>query len=138
VPFAVEAHCRRSEDGIGANAVHPGAIIDTNLSRHMELAQLEQAWASALYTYKSIAQGAATTSIVATSPQPAGIGGRYFEDANQGAVLALDAIARASHGVAPYALDPTQQPSPPLGDCAGEAHFIVSAPSPPGPLRHGA
>ena len=33
--LAVEAHRRWSRDGITANAVHPGAIFETNLSRHM-------------------------------------------------------------------------------------------------------
>ena len=36
VLFAVEATRRWAGDGIAANAVHPGAIADTNLSRHMD------------------------------------------------------------------------------------------------------
>ena len=40
VLFAVEATRRWARDGITANAVHPGAIADTNLSRHMDPGQL--------------------------------------------------------------------------------------------------
>jgi NAD(P)-dependent dehydrogenase (short-subunit alcohol dehydrogenase family) len=36
VLFAVEASRRWAGDGITANAVHPGAIAETNLSRHMD------------------------------------------------------------------------------------------------------
>ena len=36
VLFAVEATKRWASDGITANAVHPGAIADTSLSRHMD------------------------------------------------------------------------------------------------------
>ena len=35
VLLAVEAHRRWAADGVTANAVHPGGILDTNLSRHM-------------------------------------------------------------------------------------------------------
>src|ERR1700730_2934067 len=40
VLFAVEANRRWAADGITANAVHPGAIIGTNLSRHMDPEQV--------------------------------------------------------------------------------------------------
>jgi hypothetical protein len=42
--------------------------------------------------------------LLATSPQLEGIGGRYFEDCNEAAVIQRrgDGVA----GVAPYALDP--------------------------------
>jgi NAD(P)-dependent dehydrogenase (short-subunit alcohol dehydrogenase family) len=113
--FAVEATRRWRDDGITANAVHPGAIIDTNLSRHMDPAYLAELRASATYAetfdgskvrYKTIAQGAATSVLVATSPQLDGIGGRYFEDCNQARVLDPDAPSTSTSGVAAYALDP--------------------------------
>jgi hypothetical protein len=56
--------------------------------------------------YKTIEQGAATSVLVATSPQLDGIGGRYFEDCNQARVLDPDAPNTTSSGVAAYALDP--------------------------------
>jgi NAD(P)-dependent dehydrogenase (short-subunit alcohol dehydrogenase family) len=106
VLFAVEANRRWAPDGITANAVHPGAIAETNLSRHMDAETLEALRTSGAYRYKTVEQGAATSVLVATSPQLEGIGGRYFEDCNEATVLEAGASADASSGVAPYALDP--------------------------------
>jgi NAD(P)-dependent dehydrogenase (short-subunit alcohol dehydrogenase family) len=105
VLFAVEATRRWAGDGITANAVHPGAIADTALSRYMDPEQLAALRASGQFHYKSIAQGAATSVLVATSAQLKGIGGRYFENCNEAVVLD-PAPADASSGVAAYALDP--------------------------------
>jgi NAD(P)-dependent dehydrogenase (short-subunit alcohol dehydrogenase family) len=103
--FAVQATRRWAGDGIYANAVHPGAIADTNLSRYMDPAVLEALRSSGQYRYKTIEQGAATSVLVATSPLLEGVGGRYFEDCNEAEVL--DPVpADAAHGVAAYALDP--------------------------------
>jgi NAD(P)-dependent dehydrogenase (short-subunit alcohol dehydrogenase family) len=102
VLFAVEAARRWAEDGITANAVHPGAILATNLSRHMDPDVLAGVVASGMY--KTIEQGAATSVLVATAPELEGVGGRYFEDCNE-AVL-IDASPSAMSGVAAYALDP--------------------------------
>jgi NAD(P)-dependent dehydrogenase (short-subunit alcohol dehydrogenase family) len=115
VLFAVEATRRWAADGITANAVHPGAIIDTNLSRHMDPAYLAELRSSATYAetfdgskirYKTIEQGAATSVLVATSAQLDGVGGRYFEDCNQAVLLDPGASSTSTFGVAPYALDP--------------------------------
>ncbi len=107
VLFAVEANRRWAEDGITANAVHPGAILESNLSRHMDPALLEQLRSSGRYRYKTLAQGAATSVLVATWPALDGLGGRYFEHNQQATVAddAADAYAHG-HGVARYALDP--------------------------------
>lgn len=107
VLFAVEATRRWAGDGITANAVHPGAIADTNLSRHMDPDVLAGLRASGAYTYKTIEQGAATSVLVATSPQLEGIGGRYFEDCNEAEVVHPDGIQEFASGVADYALDLT-------------------------------
>ena len=101
--FAVEATRRWSADGITANAVHPGAIFETNLSRHLDPAYIEEPARSGRLPPKTPQQGAATSVLVATSPLLEGIGGRYFEDGNEagpppGPTRPL--------GVAPYALDP--------------------------------
>jgi NAD(P)-dependent dehydrogenase (short-subunit alcohol dehydrogenase family) len=115
VLFAVEATRRWAGDGITANAVHPGAILDTNLSRHMDPGYLAELRASATNAetfdgsqlrYKTIEQGAATSVLVATSPQLEGVGGRYFEDCNEAVLLDPDAPDTSTTGVAPYALDP--------------------------------
>jgi hypothetical protein len=115
--FAVEATRRWTDDGITANAVHPGAIAATNLSRHMNAEDLANLRASGAFRFKTIEQGAATTVLVATSLQLEGIGGRYFEDCNEAPVLdpnTLDTNSSdpgnyrplADGGVAAYALDP--------------------------------
>jgi NAD(P)-dependent dehydrogenase (short-subunit alcohol dehydrogenase family) len=112
--FAVEAHRRWSPQGITANAVHPGAIFETNLSRHMSPDVLERVWTqvrerqeqSGVSGFKTREQGAATSVLVATSPQLDGIGGRYFEDCNEARPLPADFSPEAANGVAPYALDP--------------------------------
>jgi NAD(P)-dependent dehydrogenase (short-subunit alcohol dehydrogenase family) len=115
VLFAVEATRRWGSDGITANAVHPGTIATTNLLRQLDPDVLAALRASAPYAetfdpskvrYKTIEQGAATSVLVATSPQLDGIGGRYFEDCNQASVLDPDAPNTSSSGVAAYALDP--------------------------------
>jgi NAD(P)-dependent dehydrogenase (short-subunit alcohol dehydrogenase family) len=106
VLFAVEATRRWVSEGITANAVHPGAIAATNLSRHMDPDELAGLRSSGAFTYKTIEQGAATSVLVATSALVAGIGGRYFEDCNEAVVLDPDAVATSGFGVAPYALDP--------------------------------
>jgi NAD(P)-dependent dehydrogenase (short-subunit alcohol dehydrogenase family) len=113
--FAVEVTRRWAGDGITANAVHPGAIAETNLSRHMNREELGSLRASGTFRFKTTGQGAATSVLVATSPQLQGIGGRYFEDCNQAPVLTQGPADQtdpagysplAEQGVAGYALDP--------------------------------
>ena len=108
VLFAVEAGRRWAADGITANAVHPGGIMDTNLSRHMPPEYLEAAKASSQQVLKSVGQGAATTIVVATSPDLATVTGAYFEDCQRSEVIGPDDGDIPSHprGVAWYALDP--------------------------------
>jgi NAD(P)-dependent dehydrogenase (short-subunit alcohol dehydrogenase family) len=106
VLFAVEANRRWSDEGITANAVHPGAIEATNLSRYLDREYLEQLRTSGVYRYKTIEQGAATSVLVATSQQLEGIGGRYFEDCNEAPVIEPDPSQSTGSGVASYAVDP--------------------------------
>jgi NAD(P)-dependent dehydrogenase (short-subunit alcohol dehydrogenase family) len=98
VLLAVEATRRWRHEGIFANALNPGAIA-TNLQKHT----------GGLKTpperRKSVQQGAATSVLLAASPLLAGIGGRYFEDCNESAVVS-QRPTDFSGGVAPYALDP--------------------------------
>jgi NAD(P)-dependent dehydrogenase (short-subunit alcohol dehydrogenase family) len=104
VLFAVEATRRWGGDGISANAVHPGAILATNLSRHMDPEVLAGLVASGTYVFKTPEQGAATSVLVATSPQLEGVGGHYFENCNEAPVV--DPGEAEGTGVAAYALDP--------------------------------
>ena len=113
--FAVEAHRRWSSERITANAVHPGAILDTNLSRYMTPEELGRIWGAIRERHASAGgpgiktreQGAATSVLVATSPLLDGIGGRYFEDCNEARRLPPEFPAETTvSGVAGYALDP--------------------------------
>jgi hypothetical protein len=56
--------------------------------------------------FKTIAQGTATSVLVATSPQLEHVGGRHFEDCNEAAVLAGENVGGHAAGVAAYAVDP--------------------------------
>jgi NAD(P)-dependent dehydrogenase (short-subunit alcohol dehydrogenase family) len=114
VLFAVEATRRWRDSRSTANAVHPGAILETNLTRHMDPEYLAQLRASATHAetydgsrlrYKTLEQGAATSVLVATSPLLEGVGGRYFEDCNQARILDPNEPDTSSSGVAAYALD---------------------------------
>lgn len=64
-----------------SNSVHPG-VIDTNLGRHLpwylQAAGTLFGWAF----MKSVEEGAATQTYVATSPGLAGVNGYYFADCN--------------------------------------------------------
>ncbi|MBM7495144.1 NAD(P)-dependent dehydrogenase (short-subunit alcohol dehydrogenase family) [Micromonospora luteifusca] len=108
--FTVALARKWAADGITANALHPGGIM-TNLQRHLDDTQLR--WVGALDEqgnrlevppgWKTPQQGAATSVLLAASPEVEGVTGRYFEDANEAIVLAEPADGRS--GVLPYALD---------------------------------
>ena len=107
--FAVEASRRWADDGITANAVMPGAVRTegvANLTLTAEqIAQARENRPSEAQTFwKTPAQGAATSVLVATSPLLDGIGGRYFEDSQE----AGPHLPGTMSGVAAYALDPEQ------------------------------
>jgi NAD(P)-dependent dehydrogenase (short-subunit alcohol dehydrogenase family) len=107
VLFAVEATRRWADDGIRSNALMPGGIL-TALQRHLDPAYGEEAaerFRTAGSRLKTVEQGAATSVLLATSPQLEGIGGRYFEDCNEATVVNRRDEYGIS-GVAPYALDP--------------------------------
>jgi NAD(P)-dependent dehydrogenase (short-subunit alcohol dehydrogenase family) len=115
VLFAVGVTQRWAGEGICANAVHPGAIIDTNLSRYsMDREVQARLRESGEYTspegvrmrFKTVAQGAATSVLVATSPQLERVSGRYFEDCAEAVLLAGDDLGGHAAGVAAYAIDP--------------------------------
>jgi NAD(P)-dependent dehydrogenase (short-subunit alcohol dehydrogenase family) len=104
--FAVEAARRWADDGITANAVHPGAVMETNLARDLDPDVLAAAIETAGYEYKTREQGAATSVLVATSPLLEGVSGRYFADCNEAPVVDSTFTGPPrGFGVAPYALD---------------------------------
>jgi NAD(P)-dependent dehydrogenase (short-subunit alcohol dehydrogenase family) len=107
VLFAVEAARRWAEDGIAVNAVHPGAVMETNLARHLDPGVLAGVVETSGYEYKTLGQGAATSVLVAASPLLDGISGRYFADCNEAPVVGPSFTGPPrGFGVAPYALDP--------------------------------
>ncbi|HVQ97300.1 MAG TPA: SDR family NAD(P)-dependent oxidoreductase [Mycobacterium sp.] len=106
VLFAVGAAQRWGDDGVTVNALMPGNIASTALARHMrpdDLADFGQQTDLALPPVKTIEQGAATSVLLAASPDVDGVTGRYYEDCAEAPVV----HERAGHisGVAPYALD---------------------------------
>lgn len=107
--FAVEATRRWAGDGIVANAVNPGGIA-TGLQRHFtssQKASLDAAEAAGIFTYKTVAQGAATTLVAAVHPAFAHLGSRYLDDCREAYTVPDDAdMADHPHGVKRWALDP--------------------------------
>ena len=101
--FAVEAAKLWAPDHIAVNALNPGRIAATNLSRHLAAppASFDPAGATGV-SIKTVEQGAATSVLLAASPLVEGVTGQYFEDC-QPAVPYTPGVRR---GVASYALDP--------------------------------
>ncbi|MEE1838826.1 SDR family NAD(P)-dependent oxidoreductase [Streptomyces sp. JV190] len=107
--FAVEATRLWASDGIVANAVNPGGIA-TGLQRNFTTEQKESlaaAEAAGIFTYKTVAQGAATSIVAAVAPEFAHSGGHYLDDAQEAYTVPDGAdLAQHSHGVKEWALDP--------------------------------
>ncbi|WP_431246124.1 SDR family NAD(P)-dependent oxidoreductase [Leifsonia xyli] len=101
--FAVEASRRWAADGIAVNALNPGRIWGTGLGRHIDAppASFDPSGKTGV-SEKTVAQGAATSVLLAASPLVEGVTGRYFEDAQQ----AEPFRPGVRRGVADYALDP--------------------------------
>lgn len=101
--FAVEAARRWAADGIAVNALNPGRIWGTGLSRYMDAppASFDPKGGTGT-SEKNTEQGAATSVLLAASPLVEGVTGRYFEDCQE-AVPFTPGVRR---GVAAYALDP--------------------------------
>jgi NAD(P)-dependent dehydrogenase (short-subunit alcohol dehydrogenase family) len=103
VLFAVEADRRYQPDGIRAFALHPGAILETDLARNYDPEELKGVIERArrIGSFKTVEQGAATTVWCATSSQLAGLGGVYCENCDIAPVK-----TEGDDGVRPYAIDP--------------------------------
>ncbi|MEU1812623.1 SDR family NAD(P)-dependent oxidoreductase [Micromonospora sp. WMMD1076] len=111
VLLAVGIARRWVTDGITANALNPG-FITTNLQRHMDdetlraFGAMDEAGNRIEQPYfKSPAQGAATSVLLAASPLVEGVTGRYFDDNQEADVVAGG--PEATGGVAAHAMDPT-------------------------------
>jgi NAD(P)-dependent dehydrogenase (short-subunit alcohol dehydrogenase family) len=107
VLFAVEAARRWDADGIAVNALNPGRIAATGLSRHLDPAAIapvsfDPSGVTGV-SVKDVEQGAATSVLLAASPLVEGVTGRYFEDCQETGPF-TPGIRR---GVAAHALDPS-------------------------------
>ncbi|WP_071659410.1 SDR family NAD(P)-dependent oxidoreductase [Streptomyces humi] len=110
VLFAVHLDRLGRDAGVRAFALHPGGIM-TPLQRHIPRAEMvERGWIDEQGTvlnpqgFKSPAQGAATQTWAATSPQLEGMGGVYLEDCD----IAEPAVAGEPTGVRDWAVDRDQ------------------------------
>jgi NAD(P)-dependent dehydrogenase (short-subunit alcohol dehydrogenase family) len=110
VLFTVGGARRWSDDGITVNALNPGYIL-TNLQRHLDDDTMRafgvmdgEGNLTPLPHYKTPAQGAATSVLLAASPLLDGVTGRYFEDNQEARVVSDDDDQPG--GVATHALDP--------------------------------
>lgn len=103
--FAIAFNRRFRDQGITANAVHPGAIR-TPLQRHVTQKERDRlGWApldEPSPNMKTVEQGASTSIWAALAPELEGIGGLYLEDCAQAAPAAE---GQAYGGVWPWALD---------------------------------
>ncbi|MBV9994364.1 MAG: SDR family NAD(P)-dependent oxidoreductase [Caulobacteraceae bacterium] len=112
--FAVEFDRRHKGRGVRAIAVHPGIILETQLSRHLtpEVAQRASIAVERMNRdappptphHKSVPQGAATSVWAAFVADPVAAGGRYCEDCRVAEVSEVGAYQAG--GVRAYALDP--------------------------------
>lgn len=107
---AVGVAQRWSDDGITANALNPGFIL-TKLQRHLSDDELrgfgvmdEAGDLVPPSHYKTPAQGAATSVLLAASPLLDGVSGRYFEDNQE--IRPASGDEEPKEGVAAHALDP--------------------------------
>jgi NAD(P)-dependent dehydrogenase (short-subunit alcohol dehydrogenase family) len=86
--FALGLHLKYADQGITANAVHPGGIM-TGLQKFLPLEEMRaMGWLKAddtpLDIFKTPPQGASTSVWAATSQQLKGRGGMYLEDCSVG------------------------------------------------------
>ena len=105
--FAVALDARGAVSRIRAFSVHPGAILETDLSRSLSPDELRAAAEAARKVpagFKSVAEGAATSVWCATSAQLDDRGGVYCEDCD--IAIAVPADHPEPRGVRPWARDP--------------------------------
>ncbi|WP_028297728.1 SDR family NAD(P)-dependent oxidoreductase [Olivibacter sitiensis] len=119
--FSLELDNRGKEFGVRAYSLHPGAIVETDLKRHMSEEQLKSTGVfdengniirDASKGLKTLPQGASTTIFAATNPLLNNIGGVYCENTEVAELdLQADDPRQRMHGVTriegvmPYALE---------------------------------
>jgi NAD(P)-dependent dehydrogenase (short-subunit alcohol dehydrogenase family) len=114
--FAIAFDKRHRDRGVRAAAVHPG-VIHTERGRYVDASQIEEiieqrnqqlaAEGKALFQWKSIPQGAATSVWSAVVAPAEKIGGQYCEDCHVSKIVpASVSVESMTEGVRWYALDP--------------------------------
>lgn len=83
--FAVELTRRHAQDGITANAVHPGGVYPTGLQKHLTREQVIargfiDSTGKLNPNFKTAEQGAATSVWAAVAPELDGIGGLFLDN----------------------------------------------------------
>ena len=101
--FAVEFDRRYRSKGIRATALHPGAIQTETVQKLIEALGPNKDAALAAYTWKTVAQGAATSVWAAFVASADEVGGGYCEDCHVAEVIDDPS---AKEGVRSYALHP--------------------------------
>jgi NAD(P)-dependent dehydrogenase (short-subunit alcohol dehydrogenase family) len=116
VLFSVELDRRGQAHQIRSFGLHPGAIMETDLSRHLteedlkrfgitfENGQMKFDPAATPFKFKTVPEGAATTAWCATSPQLKDLGGVYCEDCD--VAIRTPAEDLTANGVRDWAIDP--------------------------------
>lgn len=114
--FGMELDRLGRKRNVRAFSLHPGAILDTDLSRHLteddykafgitiENGQMKFDAGKTPIAFKSVEEGAATTLWCAVSPQLNGMGGVYCEDCDIAAPTLDETLT--SNGVRGWAIDP--------------------------------
>ena len=97
--FAVEFDRRHRALDVRATAAHPGAVLTATTQKLIEA----QPAAASAFTWKTVAQGAATSVWAAFVAPPHEVGARYCEDCHVADVVDDPGV---SFGVRSYALDP--------------------------------
>ncbi|MDE1171920.1 MAG: oxidoreductase [Verrucomicrobium sp.] len=117
--FAQALDRRGAPHGVRAFSLHPGAILTTDLARHLGPDDLKR-WhiekkadgtlapaSDCPFTFKDVPQGAATTVWCAVSPQLEGMGGLYCEDCDVSPLAQEQKSGDLSlTGLHPWAADP--------------------------------
>jgi NAD(P)-dependent dehydrogenase (short-subunit alcohol dehydrogenase family) len=102
--FSVELTRRYQSEGIVSNSLHPG-VIQTNLGRHMDEADLEM-MKGRPYKFKTVPQGASTQVWAAISAEFENIGGLYLNDTQIGQLGTLEEVGQNQSGYLAHAVDP--------------------------------
>lgn len=107
--FAIELDARGQADGVRAFAVHPGGIM-TPLQRHLPREEMiASGWmdeeGNVSERFKTVEQGASTSTWAATSPTLDGLGGVYCEDCDIAEPADVGSETARLRGVDAHAID---------------------------------